>query len=136
MREFPVGWMVFPQPRTADLKLIIAGNMGKCSMLRRRASIGAHWDGVLLVTRAQLPMDARRVYSSAVDRDMGLIYDQRVMLNGHYSSKKCHEHLRRIRFKDPESGKSRVFRTKKTALHALTICALSKNRWQMELLFK
>jgi IS4 transposase len=45
-------------------------------------------------------------------------------------------HLRRIRFKDPESGKTLVFLTNQASLPALTICALYKSRWQVELFFK
>jgi IS4 transposase len=44
--------------------------------------------------------------------------------------------LRRIRFKDPESGKTLVFLTNNTSLPPLTIAALYKNRWQVELFFK
>ena len=58
------------------------------------------------------------------------------MLNGYYSARKYPEHLRRIRFKDPESGKTLVFLTNNTALPALTIAALYKSRWQVELFFK
>jgi len=95
-----------------------------------------HQAGAFFVTRAKSPMNARRVYSAPVDRDTGVICDQRVMLNGYYSAKKYPEHLRRIRFKDPESGKTLVFLTNNTALPALTICALYKSRWQVELFFK
>ena len=95
-----------------------------------------HQAGAFFVTRAKSPMDARRVYSAAVDRDAGVICDQRVMFNGYYSAKRYPEHLRRIRFKDPESGKTLVFLTNNTALPALTICALYKSRWQVELFFK
>ena len=95
-----------------------------------------HQAGAFFVTRAKSPMDARRVYSAPVDRTTGLICDQLVMLNGHYSAKKYPEHLRRVRFKDPDSGKTLVFLTNNTALPALTICALYKSRWQVELFFK
>jgi hypothetical protein len=95
-----------------------------------------HQAGAFFVTRAKSPMDARRVYSATVDRAAGVICDQRVMLNGYYSAKRYPEHLRRIRFKDPESGKTLVFLTNNTALPALTICALYKSRWQVELFFK
>jgi hypothetical protein len=95
-----------------------------------------HQAGAFFVTRAKSPMDARRVYSAATQRASGVICDQLVMLNGHYSAKKYPEHLRRIRFKDPESGKTLVFLTNNTALPALTICALYKSRWQVELFFK
>src|SRR6185295_592105 len=37
------------------------------------------------------------------------------------------------RFKDPESGKTLVFLTNNTTLPALTIAALYKSRWQVEL---
>ena len=95
-----------------------------------------HQAGAFFVTRAKSPMDARRVYSGATERSTGVICDQRVMLNGYYFSRKYPEHLRRIRFKDPESGKTLIFLTNNTALPALTICALYKSRWQVELFFK
>ena len=95
-----------------------------------------HQAGAFFVTRAKAGMDARRVYSDPVDRSTGIICDQRVMLNGHYSAKKYPEHLRRIRFKDPESGKTLVFLTNNTTLPALSIAALYKSRWQVELFFK
>ncbi len=95
-----------------------------------------HQAGAFFVTRAKRGMDARRVYSSPTQRDTGVICDQRVMLNGHYSAKAYPEHLRRVRFKDPESRKTLVFLTNNTTLPALTIAALYKSRWQVELFFK
>jgi hypothetical protein len=95
-----------------------------------------HQAGAFFVTRAKQGMDARRVYSSATQRSTGVICDQRVMLNGFYSAKAYPEHLRRVRFKDPESGKTLVFLTNNTALPALTIASLYKSRWQVELFFK
>jgi len=95
-----------------------------------------HQSGAFFVTRAKRGMDARRVYSNPVDRSTGLICDQLVMLSGYYPVRNYPEHLRRIRFKDPESGKTLVFLTNNTALPALTICALYKSRWQVELFFK
>jgi len=95
-----------------------------------------HQAGAFFVTRAKSPMDARRVYSAPTQRDTGVICDQRVMLNGYYSARKYPEHLRRIRFKDPDSGKTLVFLTNNTTLPALTIAALYKSRWQVELFFK
>ena len=97
---------------------------------------GLHQCGAFYVTRAKRGMDARRVYSNAVDRSTGLICDQLVMLTGYYPVRNYPEHLRRIKFKDPESGKTLIFLTNNTALPALTICALYKSRWQVELFFK
>ncbi len=45
-------------------------------------------------------------------------------------------HLRRIRFRDPETAKTLIFLTNQMALPALTICDLYKSRWQVELFFK
>ena len=45
-------------------------------------------------------------------------------------------HLRRIRFRDPETGKTLVFLTNQTTLPASTICDLYKSRWKVELFFK
>ena len=95
-----------------------------------------HQVGAFFVTRAKRGMDARRVYSMPVDRSAGIICDQRVALNGFYVAQDYPEQLRRIRFKDPESGKTLVFLTNNTALPALTIAALYKSRWQVELFFK
>ena len=95
-----------------------------------------HQAGAFFVTRAKQGMDAHRVYSMPVDRSSGIICDQRIALNGYYVSRDYPEHLRRIRFKDPETGKTLVFLTNNTALPALTIAALYKSRWQVELFFK
>jgi len=95
-----------------------------------------HQAGAFFVTRAKAGMDARRVYSDPADRTRGVICDQRVLLNGFYSAQNYPEHLRRIRFKHPESGKTLVFLTNNTTLPALTIGALYKSRWQVELFFK
>ena len=95
-----------------------------------------HQTGAFFLTRAKSPLGARRVYSAAVDRATGVICDQRVMLTSYYPAKNYPEHLRRIRFKDPESGKTLVFLTNNTALPPSTLCALYKGRWQVELFFK
>jgi hypothetical protein len=95
-----------------------------------------HQAGAFFVTRAKDNLEARRVYSHQVDRATGLICDQSVLLNGFYSAENYPDHLRRIRFRDPETGKTLVFLTNNTALPALTIAALYKSRWQIEMFFK
>jgi IS4 transposase len=45
-------------------------------------------------------------------------------------------HLRRVRFRDPQTENTLVFQTNMTAQSALTICDLYKSRWQVELFFK
>jgi transposase len=65
-----------------------------------------------------------------------VICDQSVQLNGFYAAKHYPENLRRIRFKDPETGKTLIFLTNNFVLPPLTIAVLYKNRWQVELFFK
>ncbi len=95
-----------------------------------------HCAGSFFVTRAKSNMDARRVYSRPADRATGVICDQSIALNGFYSSQHYPEDLRRIRYKDPEAGKKLVFLTNHFGLPVLTICALYRSRWQVELFFK
>jgi len=95
-----------------------------------------HLAGSFFVTRSKSNMDAHRVYSSATDRSTGVICDQAIALDGFYTQQDYPEHLRRVRFKDPESGKTLVFLTNQMTLPSLTICALYKNRWKVELFFK
>jgi Domain of unknown function (DUF4372)/Transposase DDE domain len=95
-----------------------------------------HQAGAFFVTRTKSNMNAHRVYSAPTDRTTGIICDQSIALDGHYTSKNYPEHLRRIRFRDAEFGKTLVFLTNHFALPALTIAALYKNRWQVELFFK
>jgi hypothetical protein len=95
-----------------------------------------HVDGAFFVARAKRGMNARRLYSQPVDRTTGLVCDQLIVLEGYYSHQGYPEKLRRIRFKDPDTGKRLVFLTNNLALPALTICALYRNRWRVELFFK
>ena len=75
-------------------------------------------------------------YSAHIDRTAGLIGDQTIALDGYLTRRDYPEHLRRIRFRDAETGKTLVFLTNPVTLPALTICALYKSRWQVELFFK
>ena len=95
-----------------------------------------HQAQAFFVTRAKSNTLLKRVYSAQVDRSAGIICDQTVALTGNTSRKDYPEHLRRIRFKDPETGKTLVFLTNNFTLPAATICALYKARWQVELFFK
>ena len=95
-----------------------------------------HQVGAFFVTRAKSNLDARRLYSAITDRATGVICDQSIAFNGRYAAQDYPEQLRRIRYRDPESGKTLVFLTNNTALPALTIAGLYKCRWQVELFFK
>ena len=92
--------------------------------------------GSFFVTRAKSNLKVQRRYSHKVDKSTGLICDQTVMLTVFYSRQGFDRPLRRVRFKDPESGKTLVFLTNNFALPALTITQLYRCRWQIELFFK
>ena len=65
-----------------------------------------------------------------------MICDQTIALDGYLTRRDYPGHLRRIRFRDAATGKTLVFLTNQVTLPALTICALYKSRWQVELFFK
>ena len=95
-----------------------------------------HRTSAFFVTRAKSNTRLRRIYSAPVDRDTGIICDQTVALIGYYSRLGYPGHLRRIRFKGFETGKTLVFLTNNFTVPAATICALYKARWKVELFFK
>ena len=95
-----------------------------------------HQSGAFFVTRAKSNINARRVYSAPVDKTTGLNCDQRIKLCGAKSLRDYPEHLRRVRFKDPITGKMLVFLTNNTVLPVIVIAQLYKSRWQVELFFK
>lgn len=92
--------------------------------------------GAFFVTRSKSNLAARRLYSEPSDRAAGVICDQTIALTGPLSSQRYPQNLRRVRFKHPESGKTLIFLTNHFQLPALTICALYKSRWHVELFFK
>jgi transposase len=97
---------------------------------------GLHEAGAFFVTRAKSNLNAHRIYSAATDRTSGVVADQTIALDGHYTRRDYPAHLRRVRFRDPQTGRTLVFLTNWTAQPALTICNLYKSRWQVELFFK
>jgi transposase len=95
-----------------------------------------HLTGAFFVTRAKSNMDSSRLYSATSDRSAGIICDQTIRLDGFRSSESYPEHLRRIRFNDPDTEKKLTFLTNHHLLPAAIVCALYKSRWQIELFFK
>ena len=95
-----------------------------------------HQFGAFFVTRAKSNMKYHRVYSRTVDKTTGVSADQSIALDGFYTKQDYPQHLRRVSFCDPETGKRLVFLTNNFLLPAETIAALYKKRWQVELFFK
>jgi hypothetical protein len=92
--------------------------------------------GSFFVTRAKSNLKVQRRYSRQVDKTKGLICDQTVVLTVFYSRQGFDAPLRRVKFKDPQTGKNLVFLTNNFLLPALTITQLYRLRWQIELFFK
>jgi transposase len=66
----------------------------------------------------------------------GICSDCRIRLTGKHTSEYYPERLRRIHLIVPETGKQLVLLTNNFKLSAVTIAALYKARWQVELFFK
>lgn len=64
-----------------------------------------------MLSRAKDNMNYRRLYSRQKDKDSGVIYDQIIMQNNFYASRDYPQKMRRIKFKDAETGKILVFIT-------------------------
>lgn len=88
------------------------------------------------VTRAKKNFRCRRRYSRPVDKSTGLRFDQTVVLTGFYAQRAYPQVLRRIGYRDRQTGKALVFLSNNFAVPALTIARLYQGRWQIELFFK
>jgi hypothetical protein len=86
-----------------------------------------HQAGAFFVTRTKINMKYHRVYSHPVpDKTTGVGSDQSIALDGFYTKQDYPQHLRRISFCDPETGKRLVFLTNNFSLSATMIAALYK----------
>lgn len=88
------------------------------------------------VTRAKDNLQCEVVRKRGVNRLTGLRGDEQVRLSNAISSERYPDTLRRVTYFDEDSGKTFVFLTNHLSLPAPTICALYKQRWQVELFFK
>jgi IS4 transposase len=88
------------------------------------------------VVRAKDNLRYTWIASREVDRSTGLCADQTILLVTQKSRQGYPQRLRRVSFRDQESGLHLVFLTNRFDLPALTIAAIYKQRWQIELFFK
>ena len=92
-------------------------------------------DVVYFVTRQKVNAKFKVTARFAVDRLRRVTADQNVVLPGQ-NGYAYPEALRRVGYRDPETGKHDVFWTNAFHLAAATIAAIYKERWQVELFFK
>lgn len=88
------------------------------------------------ITLAKSNLKFRRIYSNQPDIHNGVLSDQIIMLTGVQSHKAYPEKLRRVHYFDKVHQNHLYFLTNNFAYSALTIAALYKLRWQVELFFK
>lgn len=91
--------------------------------------------GIFFVTRQKRNATYRIIERREVIKSKGLTCDQTILITG-AKAKTCPIPLRRIGFRDAETGKHYVFLTNNFHLAAKTIADIYKSRWQIELFFK
>lgn len=93
-------------------------------------------NGIFFVTRLKANAKYAVVKRCEVLKSKGLTSDQTIEFTGLQTAKKCPVPLRRIGYRDLETGKHYVFLTNNFKLAAKTIADIYKARWQVELFFK
>ena len=93
-------------------------------------------EGIYFVTRLKKNADYTVIQRKDVSSYKDISSDQIIEMNGFYTSKKCPLKLRRIRSRDPETGKYIVILTNNFSWAPTTIAAIYKDRWHIEIFFK
>lgn len=92
--------------------------------------------GVSFVTRLRSKAVYKVLERRVVNKTQGVSSDQIIQLNSAHALKRGTPKLRRIGFRDSETGKRYEFLTNNFTLSPNTIAAIYKDRWQVELFFK
>lgn len=91
---------------------------------------------VYFVARLKSNAKIRVLKRNKIIKESGVTSDQTIEFTGVMASKRCPIRLRRIGYRDAETGKRYVFITNNFSLAASTIAKIYKSRWQIELFFK
>ena len=91
---------------------------------------------IFFVTRLKINAKFKVISRRSVLKNKGLTSDQVIKFTAMKPAKECPIELRRIGYRDKETGKHYVFLTNNFKLSAKTIADIYKARWQVELFFK
>ena len=95
-----------------------------------------HQAPAFFLTRAKRNLKFRRRTSAPADKNAGVRFDQTGVLAEPTSRRRYPDTLRRVGYRDPETGKTLVFLTNNAFLSALDVAQLYRRRWQIELFFR
>ncbi|WP_020614782.1 IS4 family transposase [Sediminispirochaeta bajacaliforniensis] len=93
-------------------------------------------DGIYFVTRIKKNANYKVIKRHTVSKHKNISSDQIIEMVGFYTRKNCPMYLRRIRVKDPKTGKYIVILTNQMEWSPATVAAVYKDRWQIEIFFK
>ena len=95
-----------------------------------------HQAPAFFLTRAKRNLKFRRRTSAPADKNAGVRFDQTGVLADPVSRRRYPDTLRRVGYRDLETGQPLVFLANNTFLPALDIAQLYRRRWQIELFFR
>ena len=129
--------------KTADIEAARSLRLPSGSIVAAdRAYVDFDWinslisQGVSLVTRLKRRIKFKVLERRPVNREQGVTSDQTIVFTSARGRKRCPHPLRRIGYRDPETGRHYVFLTTNFRLSAKTVADIYKSRWQVELFFK
>ncbi len=92
--------------------------------------------GLFWVTRARKGMLHKVISTRAVAENGNIISDQIVRLSNKRARQAGAYDIRRVEYRDPETGRNYVFITNQKNWSAQTVADIYKSRWEVELFFK